>query len=69
MQMLPRVVEGFLAGAGNDQSGGDKYMINIHTEVETLKENGSGAEAELEDRSHVSAETFLRSHLIIMRLV
>ena len=62
---LARVVEGFLAGArgnqaGGDQSGGDKYMINIHTEVETLKENGSGAEAEIEDRGHVPAETSRR---------
>jgi hypothetical protein len=57
---LARVVEGFLASAGSDQSGGDKYMINIHTDIETLKENGSGAEAELEDRSHVSAETCRR---------
>ena len=29
---LARVVEGFLAGIGNDQSGGDKYMVNIHTD-------------------------------------
>ena len=57
---LARVVEGFLASAGSDQSGGDKYMINIHTDIETLKDNGSGAEAELEDRSHVAAETCRR---------
>jgi len=57
---LARVVEGFLASAGNDHSGGDKYMINIHTEIETLKENGSGAEAEIEDRGHVPAETCRR---------
>ncbi|MGB5292075.1 MAG: DUF222 domain-containing protein, partial [Lysobacterales bacterium] len=57
---LARVVVGFLAGAGKDQSGGDRYMINIHTDVETLKEDGSGAEAELEDHGHVSAETCRR---------
>ena len=62
---LARVVEGFLAGAGGDgtgngQTGGDKYMINIHTEVETLKADGSGAEAEIEDRGHVPAETCRR---------
>ena len=65
-----RVVEGFLSGAasiqpGSDQSGrhqtgGDKYMLNIHTDVETLKENGNGAEAEIEDRGHVPAETSRR---------
>jgi len=57
---LARVVEGFLAGVGKDQSGGDQYMINIHTDIETLKEDSNGAEAELEDRSHVSAETCRR---------
>ena len=49
-----------LASAGTDQSGGDKYMINIHTDVETLKQDGSGAEAEIEDRGHVPAETCRR---------
>ncbi len=62
---LARVVEGFLAAAGrgqtgNGQTGGDKYMINIHTEVETLKDDGIGAEAELEDHGHVPAETCRR---------
>ena len=62
---LVRVVEGFLAGVGNerpvnDLSGGDKYMVNIHTEVETLKDDGAGSESELEDRGHVSAETSRR---------
>lgn len=57
---LARVVEGFLASAGNDQSGGDRYMVNIHTDIETLKQDGKGAEAEIEDRSHVPAETSRR---------
>ena len=55
-----RVVEGFLAGVSNDQSGGDRYMVNIHTDIETLKEDGNGAESELEDRCHVPAETSRR---------
>jgi len=29
---LARVVEGFLAGVSKDQSGGDRYMVNIHTD-------------------------------------
>jgi len=57
---LARVVEGFLAGVGNDQSGGDRYMVNIHTDIETLKENGTGAESEIEDRGHIPAETSRR---------
>jgi hypothetical protein len=57
---LARVVEGFLAGVKNDQSGGDRYMVNIHTEIDTLKEDGTGAESEIEERSHVPAETSRR---------
>jgi len=62
---LARVVEGFLAGTGrdrpvNDLSGGDKYMVNIHTDMETLKQDGTGAESEIEDCDHVPAETSRR---------
>jgi hypothetical protein len=62
---LARVVEGFLAGIGSESpvnglSGGDKYMVNIHTDIETLQQDGSGAEAELEEHSHVPAETSRR---------
>ncbi len=57
---LARVVEGFLAGVKNDQSGGDRYMVNIHTDIETLKQDGTGAESEIEDRGHVPAETSRR---------
>ena len=57
---LARVVEGFLAGVNNDQSGGDRYMVNIHTDIETLKQDGTGAESEIEDRGHVPAETSRR---------
>ena len=37
---LERVVEGFLAGAKSESSGGDRYLINIHTEVDTLRADG-----------------------------
>ena len=57
---LARVVEGFLASVKSDSSGGDRYMINIHTDIETLKQDGTGAESEIEDRSHVPAETSRR---------
>jgi hypothetical protein len=62
---LARVVEGFLAGVGserpvNDLSGGDKYMVSIHTDIETLKEDGTGAESEIEDRGSIPAETSRR---------
>jgi len=35
-------------------------MVNIHTDIETLKQDGTGAEAEIEDHSHVPAGTLLR---------
>lgn len=57
---LARVVEGFLASVKSDSTGGDRYMINIHTDVETLKQNGTGAESEIEDCGHVPAETSRR---------
>ena len=57
---MERVADNFLAGAKSDSSGGDRYLINIHTEVATLKADGDGAESELEDKGHVSAETSRR---------
>jgi hypothetical protein len=57
---LERVAEGFLAEAKSESSGGDRYLINIHTEVDTLRADGDGAESEIEDRGHVSAETSRR---------
>jgi len=57
---LERIVEGFLAGVKSDQTGGDRYMVNIHTDIETLKEDGTGAESEIEECGHVPAETSRR---------
>ena len=57
---LERMAEGFLAGVKSEASGGDRYLVNIHTDVETLKQDGTGAESELEDKGHVSAETSRR---------
>ena len=57
---LQRVAEAFLLGTENHASGGERYVVNIHTEMETLKTDGTGAESELEDSGHVSAETSRR---------
>jgi hypothetical protein len=57
---LERVAESYLAGGTGDRSGGDRYMVNIHTETDTLKIDGEGAESELEERGRVSAETSRR---------
>ena len=62
---LERVVEAWLASpepdspAGN-RSGGDRYLLHIHTDVETLKSDGEVAESELEGHGSVSAETSRR---------
>jgi hypothetical protein len=57
---LERVADSYLARQEKDRSGGDRYLVNLHTDIETLKENGSGAEAQLDDCCHVSAETSRR---------
>ena len=57
---MERIADNYLAGDETDRSGGDRYLVNIHTDVETLKTDGSGAESELEDCCHVPAETSRR---------
>ena len=57
---LERVAESYLAGGSGDRSGGDRYMVHIHTEPDTLKVDGEGAESELEESGRVSAETSRR---------
>jgi len=57
---LERIVAGFLAEENARHPGGDRYMVNIHTDIETLKEDGTGAESEIEECGHVSAETSRR---------
>jgi len=57
---LVRIVEGFLSDAAKESNGGDRYLVHVHTDVETLKAEGTGAEAELEDCGHVCAETSRR---------
>jgi hypothetical protein len=57
---LERVAEAYLAGEGGDRSGGDRYLVNIHTEPSVLSEGGEAAESECEDCGNVSAETSRR---------
>jgi len=57
---LERVAESYLAGGSGDRSGGDRYMVHIHTEKETLRADGESAESELEEHGRVSAETSRR---------
>lgn len=57
---LERVADSYLADGEPDRSGGDRCLVHVHTDIETLKEHGAGAEAELEDGGHVPAETSRR---------
>ncbi|MDZ4729561.1 MAG: DUF222 domain-containing protein [Xanthomonadales bacterium] len=56
---LARMAEAFLSGP-ESASRGDHYVVNIHTDMETLKDTGCGAESQLEDGPNVSAETSRR---------
>jgi hypothetical protein len=57
---LERVAEAYLAGNSAAASGGDRYLINLHTEADVLQADGDGAAAECEDCGHVAAETSRR---------
>ena len=57
---LERIVEGYLASNKYQHSSGERYMVNIHSDIETLREDGTGAESEIEERGHVPAETCRR---------
>jgi hypothetical protein len=57
---LERVAETFLSGTAGERSGGDRYLINIHTETDVLNSDGEAAESECEDGGNVSAETSRR---------
>jgi hypothetical protein len=43
-----------------ETTGGDAFLVHVHTDMETLRNDGTGAEAELETGGHVSAETSRR---------
>ena len=53
---LERLAETFLAGGSGTASGGDRYLINVHTEADVLPADGEGTHAECDDGGHVSAE-------------
>ncbi|RPH98555.1 MAG: HNH endonuclease [Lysobacterales bacterium] len=57
---LERVARAYLAGPEAAGSAGDRYLVNVHTDIETLKADGDHAEANLDDRSDVPAETSRR---------
>jgi hypothetical protein len=54
-----RMAEGYSLGTGLANNG-DQYLVHIHTDMQTLKAGGTGAESEIEDGQNVSAETSRR---------
>ena len=57
---LVRIAEAYLSDKAKQSNGGDRYLVHVHTDVETLRADGTGAEAELEDCGHICAETSRR---------
>lgn len=61
---LERVAMAYLARPDADSAGGERYVLHVHTDIETLQADGAGSESELEDApnpgSHVPAETSRR---------
>jgi hypothetical protein len=55
---MERVVDTFLASKDSNRSGGDRYLLNIHTDMDVLEKEGIGAESELEELGHVPAGIF-----------
>lgn len=41
-------------------TGGDRYLVHIHTDINTLKADGDGAQSGIDDNANVSAETSRR---------
>lgn len=56
---LVRVAEGFLGGTAGP-NGGERTTIHLHTDADTLRRDGEGAESRLDTGAHVSAETSRR---------
>jgi hypothetical protein len=56
---MVRMAEAYLSGQSAISSA-DQFTINIHTDMETLKADGTGAESQLENGPNVSAETSRR---------
>ncbi|WP_376695910.1 HNH endonuclease signature motif containing protein [Wenzhouxiangella sp. EGI_FJ10305] len=50
----------FLSGEGGTVNGGDRCTVHVHTDVDTLRADGEGAESSLERGGNVSAETSRR---------
>jgi hypothetical protein len=56
---LVRMAEAYSSKSATANSG-DRYLVHVHTDMETLKADGTGAESEIDEGSNVSAETSRR---------
>jgi hypothetical protein len=55
---LVRMAQGY--SNSTEANSGDRFMVHVHTDMETLKQGGTGGEAELEEGGNISAETARR---------
>jgi hypothetical protein len=58
---MERIADHYLSSDESVVTGGDRCTLHIHTDMNTLKADGDGAESELAEGGCVSAETCLRS--------
>jgi len=58
---LERLAENFLnSSEASPSHGGERCTLHVHTDIDTLKEDGQGVESNLENGRNVSAETSRR---------
>jgi hypothetical protein len=57
---LVRMAEAYSSGYGQKDNSGDRHLVHIHTDLETLKADGTGAESAIDEGGNVSAETSRR---------
>jgi hypothetical protein len=57
---LVRMAQAYGAGAKSTVHAGDRVLLHVHTDLETLRADGCGAQAELEGHGAISAETTRR---------
>ncbi len=57
---LERIAQAYGSRGENASNGGDRFLVHVHTDRETLKVDGTGAQAELENFGNVAAETSRR---------
>ena len=57
---LERLADNYLASEARAVTGGERCTVHIHTDMSTLRADGDGAQAELVEGGHVSAETSRR---------